>query len=81
MYNLVVIIVTLCIMHPNTKVTDEVGMEVIHRHVVNRDILMFQFDTLNLECIPIAPNKQVTNFEVFDECPSLVLHIERMVKG
>lgn len=68
-------------MNPNSKVTDEVGMELINRHVVNRDMLVFQFDTLNYECIPITLNKQVSNLEVFYESPSLVLHIKRMIEG
>jgi len=56
-------------MHPDPKVTDEVGMEVIHRHVVDRDVLVQQFGAVYLECMPIALYKQVTGSEVFDEHP------------
>ncbi|MNI61068.1 hypothetical protein D3C73_1163180 [compost metagenome] len=42
---------------------------------------MQQFDALNLECIPITLNKQVANFEIFNERPSLTFHIERMIEG
>ncbi len=42
---------------------------------------MLQFDALYLEFIPIALYKQVSDFKVFNECPSFILHIERMVEG
>lgn len=44
-------------------------------------MLMFQFDTVYLECISIALNKQVTRLEVIDERPPFALHIEGMIEG
>lgn len=68
-------------MNPNIKVTYKVGMVLINRHVVNRDVLVFHFNAVYLECIPVTLNKQVTDFKIFDELPSLAFHIERMIEG